>query len=326
MAVNGWGVTSLVAANIAQAIAYLVLTGWLSRTRFSPRLDRAHARRFLTFGGTVTVTSFLEFLQANTDTVSVSRWIGASGLGQYTRATYLVSLPVEQVVAATTRVLLPTFSRVQNDRIRFARGFTLSVGPLAVVVMVPVAMVSASSPALVEILLGPGWGLASSVLPIVGVANGLALLTNLPAVAAESLGEISRKLVLQLMSLVCTIVLVGFVVLTGPTMHRLALAWMCGELIRHALYWLAMFPTLGVSRKKVARRYGGAAFMAAVAAAPLWVVVRHFGETGVVPLLLAALVGGLLTIGSLVWLPFTRSIRIDLKTLRSNMTAPDPQD
>ena len=259
-----------------------------------------------------------------TDTVSVSRWIGASGLGQYTRATYLVSLPVEQAVAATSRVLLPTFSSVQHDRVRFSRGFLLSVGPLAALVMVPIAMVSVAAPAVVKVLLGPGWEIAASVLPIVGIANGIALLTNLPAIAAESLGEVTRKLWLQLVSLVCTVGFVGFAVYSGPTLHRLAFAWMGGELARHVLYWLAMFPMLGVSRKHVAARYASSAFIAAVAAAPLWIVVRHLREAGIVPLALAGMVGCLAAVAALLWLPLTRSIRTDLATLRSNALTPSP--
>ena len=102
-AVRGWGVWSLVAATIAQAVCMLVLTWVIGRPTLRAGFSRVAARQMLSFGGTVAVTGFLEFLTGSIDTLAVGRYVGTAGLGQYSRATLLVTLPVEQATTATTQ-------------------------------------------------------------------------------------------------------------------------------------------------------------------------------------------------------------------------------
>jgi hypothetical protein len=93
------------------------------------------------------------------------------------------------------------------------------------------------------------------IVPIVGAAYGLSLLTHGPAVAAEARGAIGRKLSIQLLALATTTALVGIAVASGPTLTRLALAWALGELARHLYYWIWMFGHLGLDRRAIAVRY-----------------------------------------------------------------------
>ena len=276
------------------------------------------ARQMLSFGGTVAITGFLEFLTGSIDTLAVGRYVGTVGLGQYSRATYLVTLPVEQATTATTKVLLPSLSRVQAETDRFVRVVMVMIGLLAFVVAIPVAMISAAAPSLVPILLGPGWQAAASVLPIVGAASGIAFLTHAPAVAAEARGAIQRKLAIQVGALVTTSTLVASVVLTGPTLTRLACAWLLGEAARYLYYWIWMFPALGINRLKVADRYGRAALVALVGAAPIVLVVRILDMMSFVALA-ASVAVGLSCCAAALWSPVGTFARIDIRIIRGNM-------
>ena len=310
LARSGHGVWSLVAASICQSFVYLTLVLFLSRPKVTMRFDRRVARQFLSFGGTVSITSFLEFLSSSLDTLAVSRWIGASGLGQYSRATYLAGLPVEQAVSATSRVLMPSFSLVNNDDERFSRGLTITIGVLATVVFVPVLAIAAAAPAVVSVVLGDGWGGTISVLPIVGLAYGCALLTHVPALAAEAKGAVRVKLAVQFTSLMGTLLLISTVVATGPTINRLALAWLGGELIRGLLYAFVVLPILGLSRRTIGSRYLQALVLGLLGAAPLLLVVRVLDQTGLVGLLLGSMLTcPLLLLGGIS--PACRSIRSD---------------
>jgi lipopolysaccharide exporter len=318
LAVRGWGANSLVAATLTQGGLYFLLLTVLARPPLRLTLQWSTSRALLSFGGTVTIVGFLEFLQSSLDTLSVSRWVGTAGLGQYSRATYLAGLPVDQGVTAAMRVLLPTFSSVQDDPARFTRGYLMSAGPLSALVMVPIAMVAAAATAVVSIILGPGWGPAASVLPIVGAAYGFNLLTLLPTAAIEAMGHVRRKLALQATSLCCTATFMAGVVVSGTTLQRVALAWLAGEVVRHLLFLVFALPLLGVERVEVARRYVAASLLGAAGAAPLLVAVRALELTTVAAVTGAGLVGlGLMTTTFMA--PPCRVLRIDIRQMRSNL-------
>jgi lipopolysaccharide exporter len=318
LAGRGWGADSLVAATLTQACVYFVLVVILARPPLRFTAQWSTSRSLLSFGGAVTVIGFMEFLQSSLDTLSVSRWIGTAGLGQYSRATYLAGLPVDQGVTAAMRVLLPTFSSVQDDPGRFTRGYVMSAGPLTVLVIVPVTMVAVAATAVVNIVLGSKWGPAAAVLPIVGAAYGVNLLTLLPTAAIEALGHVRRKLFLQAASLACTATFMATVVAWGPSLQRVAFAWLSGEIVRHILFFVFALPVLGVDRMEVVRRYRAATLLAIAGAVPLFVVVRISGRITLLPLVGACLVSAVLVLGAVI-LPACRVLRDDLRQIRSNL-------
>lgn len=318
LAVRGWGANSLVAAMLTQGGLYFLVLTVIARPPLRLTLRWSTSRGLLSFGGTVTIIGFLEFLQSSLDTLSVSRWVGTAGLGQYSRATYLVGLPVDQGVSAATRVLLPTFSQVQSDPERFARGYLMSAGPLAALVMVPIAMVAAAATSVVSLVLGPGWEPAASVLPIAGAAYGFNLLTLLPAAAIEAKGILRPKLALQATSLLVTCAAMGVAATFGPSLQRFASAWLTGEIFRHVLYWVFALPMLGIPRVGVRRRYLAAASMAFAASLPLVLSVHVLGWTS----LPSVLASGLIGLGLVVLTAMTAPCRVlvdDLRQIRSNL-------
>lgn len=321
MARAGAGVWSLVGATITQSAVLLVITWMLARPPLTTAFSRRSARELLSFGGTVTILGFIEFLSGSIDTIAVGRWIGPSALGQYSRATYLVGLPVEQATTAVSRVLMPGLSQVQGDPRRFANAVTRGSGLMACVVIIPMAAVAAAATAIVPLLLGPGWESAAGVVPIVGAAYGLSLLTHLPAVAAEALGVVRMKLVIQSATLALTMAAVGGAAATGATLHRLALAWASGEVVRHILYWVVAFPRLGIRRRDIAARYAAAGCLAIAISAPLIVATRVLGRTGIASLIVAGLVG-IVAMGMLALTPLTSILKKDVRAVRASMVSP----
>lgn len=319
MALAGAGVWSLVGATIGQTATLFLVTLALARPPL--RTSRRSTRQLLTFGCAVSLTGFLEFLVSSLDTLAVGRWVGAAGLGQYSRATYLVGLPVEQATTAVARVLLPGLSQVQNDPTRFGRAVLRAMSPLSTVVIVPMLAVAASSTAIVPLVLGPGWDEAAQVLPILGAAYGFSLLIHLPAVAAEALGEIKIKLAIQTVSFIVLIAAIGVVVAMGPSLHRFATAWAAGELVRHILYWVLVFPRLGLRRRDVGARYAAAAALAVAFALPLFLTTRSLGMDGPRSVIVGAALGGTLTVG-VALSPAGGVLRADVHAIRASMVRP----
>jgi O-antigen/teichoic acid export membrane protein len=311
LAASGWGVWSLVAATVAQAMTVLVISSFVAGQYPRLEFDRPTASAMLRFGGTVSATGFVEFLSANVDVIAVGRFTNPASLGQYARGTLLVALPIEQLSTSIYRVLLPGLSRLQFDRERFDAAVVVAIGMQSIVVVVPAAVIAASAELMVPALLGPGWDLAASVVPVIAVAYSAALLTVIPAVAAEALGAVGRRLAVQLISLCMTIGLVSLVVITGPSVLRLAAAWVAGELIRMLLYVALILPALGLPVGALATRYATALALGGCVAGPVAISV-HALALGWLGVAVAALLG-LMIAGVVVLSPLGRSVQDDVR-------------
>lgn len=312
MAAAGSGVGSLIAANLSQSYSMLALLWLVGRPFVRPRIHVSSVRSLVAFGSRVSLTGFFEFLGSSLDTLAVSRWLGAAGLGQYSRASYLVGLPVDQATAAASRVLLPSFAAVQEEPDRFSRGYSRSSGVFACIVIIPTTFAAAGAGPLVELVLGPDWAAAASVLPLVAAAYGFNLLSHLPAVAAEAKGEVAVKLVIQVIALLAIAALIGATILSGPTLKLFALAWLGSEALRHFLYVVWVFPRLGLLRRPLAGDYAAASVVALATGAPIWILSHRMGWTGTNAVVVGGL-AGLVTGGLSMALPIARTLRSDIR-------------
>lgn len=317
-ALSGWGVWSLVSAALTQSACLLAFTFVVARPPIKVGFSMTSALSLLRFGGAVSVTRFADVLNGSIDTLAVGRLAGPASLGHYSRASLLVSLPAEQANSAATRVLFPSFSRVQQDATRFESAVGVAMGLLAFVIAIPIALTSGAASALVPWLLGSGWEDAIAVIPAIGIATGFNLLTTTVAVAAEARGANGRKLMIQIGSLATTLVFFGIAAQVGPTIEKLAFAWAAASLARHAYYWIWMFRYLGLSRPAIGRRYSFACVSALVVATPVAIVVRVWSADGFVAVSLSGLTGaGLLA--ALILSPIGSQFRRDVTTIRNRL-------
>ena len=91
---------------------------------------RVPMRRFTRFGASLLGTNLMGFVVNNIDNVAIGAVWGAGPLGLYSRAYQLLQVPLQQVNAPLSRVVLPILSRVQGEPLRyenFFRRFQLAV-------------------------------------------------------------------------------------------------------------------------------------------------------------------------------------------------------
>src|SRR5665647_3263349 len=139
LALSGWGVWSLVAASLGQAAVVTVAYNALARPSVVPVLNWRPYRDLLGFGSLVSVISFLEFVNANLDTLAVGRIAGPTSLGYYSRALSLTGLPLVYMGTSLSRVLFPSFSKIQAETARLGRAY-LSVITVFAGVGLPIAL------------------------------------------------------------------------------------------------------------------------------------------------------------------------------------------
>jgi PST family polysaccharide transporter len=170
-----WG--QIIAAALGMLLSYAFHP---YRPRFA--FDRVAFKRVLNFGKFGLVIAIGSYITTTADNVVVGRLLGARALGNYALAYNLASFPIGVLVYALSKVTLPAFAelaatapaRVDNA---FTRVFTLSA-LLLISLQVPLFILSAD---VVQVLYGPKWSAATSVLRVLSLIiplRGLVLIIN----------------------------------------------------------------------------------------------------------------------------------------------------
>lgn len=202
MALSGYGVWSLVAAALCQALISSIVCNVFARPRAVPVLAWRPYAEILGFGSTVSIISFLEFLNSSLDTIVVGRLSGAASLGYYSRALSLTGLPMQYMSTSLSSVLFPSFSRVQAETTRLRNGY-LSVITIFAGVGLPIAFgMSAAAQEIVAVLLGPRWGASIPVMRLVAVASAASMLSHFGGVILEATAQLKEKLVMRTIQLI----------------------------------------------------------------------------------------------------------------------------
>lgn len=248
-ALLGWGVWSLAAATVAQSAISLIL-GWI-RTRypiagFSQATSLAH---FVGFGTKYSLIGFLEFIAANVELLFIGRFIGKVELGYYNRAQVLANMPVEQPVAALTKVMFPKFSAMQQDRNRMGSAFILMLLMVGLLSCALAAAISAAAGDVVRVLLGEKWLTVIPLVSVLSLAVPPMYCYVVCGITLDSVAALDQKLKLQTFIVVLKIALVfalmpygivgiAWASVIGETI-RLALGlYLCWRVLRYEMAWL----------------------------------------------------------------------------------------
>jgi len=211
LAAFGFGYWALVAQQVLQvALQIIVLplvAGWL------PGLPRRgeEMRSFFQFGGPLVIAQVLVYSSRNVDSLIIGRLFGPASLGFYNRAFQLMLLPLNQINAPSTRVALPTLSRLREDPPRY--GEFLIFGQIAMLNLVSfvLAICVAQAPAIIGIALGSQWAPSVSLFQILAVAGFFQAAGFATYWVVLSLGRTKRQLWYTLITrpLVIGIIVVG---------------------------------------------------------------------------------------------------------------------
>ncbi len=175
-AVAGYGVWSLVLAQLAGSVAAVLLSWsvipWRPRIRIQVPLLRSLTR----FGGTLMVADIVHALVANLDYVIVGRVLGGTALGIYVLAYRLPELLLIGFASVLNQAVFPAFASVQDRPEALRRGFLATVRYSSMVVVpIGLGLIVAADP-IVSALLGDRW---IEAIPVLRVVAASALISSL---------------------------------------------------------------------------------------------------------------------------------------------------
>ena len=185
------------------------------------RYSREAWREMRSFSLSVFGYQILNYLTRNADNIIVARVLGPSALGLYALSYRVMMLPVLNLGMVVNRVALPTYSRVQADRVRLRRQFLIGTRMLALVSFPVMTVVIVESPRLVPAALGEDWAdavLPMQILAITGMRQAVTTLAG-PLMLACGRADLQFRIGLA-QSLVLT---VGFLI--GVNAGIVGVAW-----------------------------------------------------------------------------------------------------
>lgn len=170
-ALLGWGYWALVAQQLSQAAVLLAVL--VVAARWLPGLPkrRESIRGFVRFGWNMLASQLVSYVSNNIDNVLVGIRFGTVSLGLYSRAFQLLMTPLNQVRIPLTTVALPVFSRLKDERDRFAEWLIRGQLALGYTIVAGLALVAGAAEPLTAILLGEQWLEAAPILRLFAVAG-----------------------------------------------------------------------------------------------------------------------------------------------------------
>jgi O-antigen/teichoic acid export membrane protein len=272
-AVQGAGAWAIIAqqltiAGVSSTMLWLV-SPWRPRFTFS----LASLRDLGGFSANVFGQRVLYYLHANADKVLIGRFLGSSALGVYGLAYNVVTVPFSRIAVPLAEVLLPAFSKMQEDRARMAAAWLRATRLVGAVTIPALLGLIAVAPDFVAVVLGERWDEAT---PVIQILAGVGLIQSLQTLNSNILQALDRTHTLLRYSIVFFAAhFLAFVIGLNWGVVGVAACYAVSTAFVEPLYAWLTARALGCSVMTVARNLSGVA-VAAVAMLATLVLSRAF--------------------------------------------------
>jgi PST family polysaccharide transporter len=192
LAIMGYGVWALVAAQMVQGTVKTAILLWWQR----PRIRMPERRAFeelMYFGTGFTVAKIANQLAAQGDYLVVGRFLGPQELGYYGRAYTLMSSPANGFATVLDSVLFPVMAKVQTESFRLAAAFRRAIALLSLVFLPLSIAFVLLAPEVVQLLLGPRWTPVIAPFQVLGLGMTFRSTSKIADALARATGAVYRR-------------------------------------------------------------------------------------------------------------------------------------
>ncbi|MBD1395628.1 lipopolysaccharide biosynthesis protein [Pontibacter sp. JH31] len=304
LAYLGFGVWSLVYASLLQAALVAVGAYVMARHSVLPIFDWAAYRPLFAYGSKMSIISFLEFIYNDLATLLIGRVLGAYRLGIYNRAFMLVNLPMYNLTRTVSRVVFPSFSKLQSETEKLAQVYLSSTTLLATLI-IPVCLgIMVAAPEIVHVVLGSQWTDSIPVLQVLSLAIPLSFITMFAGIVCDAKAVLNWKIVITVTLIVVISSL--FFLLKSYGLVGFGLALLISELIRIGMYQTLMKKILQLSYWKQLRVYLPGVMNGAVVAITVYLLstlLRNMELPHLVILISQMITGGFVFLAMILLFP-----------------------
>ncbi|WP_266204818.1 lipopolysaccharide biosynthesis protein [Pontibacter kalidii] len=314
LAYLGYGVWSLVIATLTQSALVAIGAYVITRHNVLPHFKWESYKPLFSYGSKMSVISFLEFISQDMATILIGKTLGPYTLGIYDRAHRLVNLPMYMLTRTISRVIFPSFSKLQAETTKLASAYISSTTLLATIIIPTCLGLLVAAPEVVYVLLGDQWGESIPVLQVLCLAIPLSFITMFAGIVCDAKAVLNAKIVLTLLFIG---VITGFFFLfRDQGLIGFAFAILAGELVRTLFYQTVLNRILKLSYSKQLLVYVPGIVNGMVIAAVIYVLSTMLRSVGLPHLLV---LGAQISTGAVLFLVLT--LFFPHKTLKNQINA-----
>jgi O-antigen/teichoic acid export membrane protein len=224
LALAGAGAWSLVGQALVTSAAGSGLLWWLSGWRPGLGWSATAFRSLLGFGGHITGNNLLTYGNRRLDQWMVQHFHGPVTLGYYQMAQRWMEVQMALIGQGLNQVSLASFSRVQHDRARLARGYVQAAGLAAAAAAPLLTGLAAAAPDVLHTLVGPAWLPAAPMLSCLALGAVVQSLNTLNSGVLLACGKPGWRTGLNGLNLAVNATLFFFTAPYGPVAMAAAYA------------------------------------------------------------------------------------------------------
>lgn len=215
MAFQGFGVWSLVGQQLVNGLVAIFVLWRVSDWRPGLNISAKHYQELFAFGINDVGFNVFNFFSRRGDDLLIGYFLGHVALGYYTIAYRVLLLMTQLLISTTSKVALPTFSRLQQEPERLRRAFYTAT-QLSSLVAVPAFLgVVVLAPELVQVLFGSKWLPSIPVMQVLSFAGVLQSVSYFNGSVIVAMGKPSWRLGITVLNSVSNIVAYALVVHWG---------------------------------------------------------------------------------------------------------------
>jgi O-antigen/teichoic acid export membrane protein len=169
LAINGYGITSLIAQQIITAVIAAIWLWRASTWRPSLEFQWQHVAGVLHYGKFVSLNATASFFAGQGDVLLSSLYLGPGPTGVYSAAKRLLTAVALIVDSGLNSVALPALASVSDHEKKLAQAYLTGVGLTAMLSAPLYAGLAVLSPDIIALLMGDKWSDAAPILAILSI-------------------------------------------------------------------------------------------------------------------------------------------------------------
>jgi|AntRauTorckE6833_2_1112554.scaffolds.fasta_scaffold01276_5 PST family polysaccharide transporter len=172
----GVGVWALVIESMLttlfNSILFLIFSNWRPKLSFSWRA----ISHLWSYSSNLVGFHFINYWSRQLDDLLIGKYMGASSLGIYTRAYFLMLLPNKQVISVISRVMFSALSKIKHEKKKVKKVYLRAMGILSFIIFPMMIGLFVVAEPFVLALFGQKW---SGMIPIVQILSWIGVIQTL---------------------------------------------------------------------------------------------------------------------------------------------------
>jgi PST family polysaccharide transporter len=273
MAFLGYGVWSLVAKLMVDAVVGVITLWQVSDWRPSFHISLKHFKDLFKFGINIVGGDFVDFLSVHSDDFLIGYFLGPVALGYYTLAYNLLIVLTDLLVSVPNIVAFPIFSKIQSEPLKLQSAF-YQVTQLQSLMAFPIFLgVAVVAPEAVTVLYGIKWAASIPVVEVLMLIGIVRSASYFYSSIFRSSGKPSWRF--GIYSITATLNVVGFLLVVKLGIVAVAISYVVVSYTLMPLYFYLIQKLVRVTLKSHLNQYAPA-LLSSLVMIGVVLVLKHF--------------------------------------------------